>query len=221
MLENLLSSTTLDSNILFYSHLNEFPQDPRKIYNYVGQSEVALQYDFGKSTNAFVVQGVPVMRFTGGRGFKVPLSSTIASSDYTIESWAFVPYANRSDTMIFFGTASVTASNNGMSVGTSAGKIYTSDGFGGAIATSTSTPIDQFFHVAMQRKGGVVSVFVNGAMVTSRSHPVSDVHTTMGVGYYQEGSPARELTGYLSELCVTKAAKYTAPFSATYPLFQV
>jgi hypothetical protein len=89
---------------------------------------------------------------------------------------------------------------------------------GGFLLGTTVTVVNTWYHVAMCRSGSTVRLFVNGVQEASGTYStnVSGTATTTIGGFTSSGY---SMNGYLDDLRVTKAARYTTNF--TPPTSQV
>ena len=89
---------------------------------------------------------------------------------------------------------------------------------GGFLLGTTVTAVNTWYHVAMCRSGSTVRLFVNGIQEASGTYSSNITGTaTTTIGGFTSGGYS--MNGYLDDLRVTKAARYTANF--TPPTSQV
>ena len=82
---------------------------------------------------------------------------------------------------------------------------------GGFLTGTTVTAVNTWYHVAMCRSGSTVRLFVNGIQEASGTYStnVTGTATTTIGGFTSSGY---SMNGYLDDLRITKAARYTANF---------
>lgn len=89
------------------------------------------------------------------------------------------------------------------------------------LVSTTSLSLDTWYHIAVSRSGSSIKLFVDGAQEASATNSAtfdfSDTKTMIG-GNGWDGA-ASYFAGYIDELRITKAARYTTGFSAPTAAF--
>jgi hypothetical protein len=146
------------------------------------------------------------------------------TGDFTIESWFYLTRnssrqdlcGNYSGASTGWGVALGDASSNGM-------YFY----YGNTTYAATSAGLwstNRWNHIALSRKSGVLSIYLNGSIVSSASASV-DVSTTsystfIGAVTDTSGNPQLYCMGYLQDLKIYKGlAKYTENFTPPLPTY--
>ena len=146
------------------------------------------------------------------------------TGDFTIESWFYLTRnssrqdlcGNYSGASTGWGVALGDASSNGM-------YFY----YGNTTYAATSAGLwatNRWNHIALSRKSGVLSIYLNGSIVSSASASV-DVSTTsystfIGAVTDTSGNPQLYCMGYLQDFKIYKGlAKYTENFTPPLPTY--
>lgn len=167
--------------------------------------------------------------FDGNGDYLTVTNSTFTTSgDFTVECWAWVNSAQSGNYGGIFSTR-----DSGTTAGIAINILNTGyldfGAYPGGGYTSTATPYNQWFHVAMARSGSSsnnIKCFVNGALVGSITG-TSTTSTNSGAAiigrYYVNGTNQYFLNGYVSNLrYVVGTALYSANFTpSTTPLTAV
>lgn len=138
-----------------------------------------------------------------------------ATGDFTVEMWIYPTFTTSASQVCLFNTGIgyffLQFNNTTFSIGIA----------GSAISTSfTSTiPSNTWTHVAVSRTNSVVYGFVNGTLISS----ATDTSNFGQVGLWIGGlANATQLyTGYIDDIRVTRAGRYTATFPVPANAFNV
>jgi len=169
----------------------------------------------------------------------VPLSSTAVgvttpgfnmSGNFTIEGWVNltsygVGISGAKVTNTVFGTRQSSLAGIDLAINTNGTIIQVTYGTGSSgtvgLAASTSIALNTWYHVAYVRSGTTtktVTIYVNGQSVGSFSNSTvysSTLPVSLGALNFGASSPTnyRPLAGYLNDVRLTSAARYTANFT--------
>ena len=146
----------------------------------------------------------------------------IGSSDFTFETWVY-PYLGSSpyggggniftlggDGNGYFGLAvGMTGTAYGFAVSLSSGSGWYS------LATSTTPPINQWYHIAVTRSSGNIVYYVNGVAVLTGSFANSKTGSENYIGYYTNHSSNYDsFYGYLAGMrLVVGSVVYSGNFT--------
>lgn len=162
-------------------------------------------------------------KFEGGAYLDVSDSADFAlEADFTIEMWVWTDPATGAwirlvENEAYDVTGGWHLSYNG---GDQPGarrigwQVALNGGGGPRIDSDAALPTGQFVHLAVTRLGGIVRMFVNGA-VQLNTLSTAEVYTSkkLRIGAAQ-GSPVNYFVGYIDDIRITKGvARYTADFT--------
>jgi hypothetical protein len=179
-----------------------------------------------RAFNPFQKNTYSSMFFDGtGDYLSVPTTPALGfgTGDYTIEFYMYLtasPASSSKYTLLDFRTAA-NAQAHTCYVLNSAGTLYLGFYNGSADTTSSSQPVtlNNWVHCVWTRSSGVLKIFVNGVQAYSASMTADYTSTrplTIGA---PPGGGSEFLFGYIADLRITKAARYTANFTPpTAPL---
>jgi hypothetical protein len=143
--------------------------------------------------------------FTGSPG-------TTLSGDFTIEAWVYPINFSAGRSILCIGDS---FSNPGaMFYLASDGKLGIAYANARNFTGSTVATINAWNHVAFVRSGSTITGYLNGASqgTLSTSNTFSGTTSYIGAELYNGGIGGVIMYGYLSDLSITKAAKYTSVF---------
>lgn len=153
--------------------------------------------------------------FDGSGDYLSSSIGAIGTGDFTVEYWSYLNVLNSSLQPGYF---QISGTSGGLSATYTAGLLAFDNGSlyvnvgGTTIATSHTLVRYQWFHTAIVRSSGTVSVYVNGSLVstpTSITTNLTGTYIALG-GYYSTGYL---MTGYLSGFRVlVGTALYTSTF---------
>lgn len=208
-------------NVVFLTHLDSgtFSDVRGGTMTVVGGAVVsATQSRFGGNAADFTAGSNAAVRIA-------PL--TIGTGDFTVEGWAFANASGTSRTL--FSNSNSWTSN----AGGNAWWLGTSSSTGGndptklefayyGVETSSATgvlPLNQWYHWAISRKGGVVKCFVNGVQVISVTQ-AGNMSTPTGYSAVIGNLSTTNWYGYIDEVRITKGVgRYTANFPVNVDVF--
>jgi hypothetical protein len=137
------------------------------------------------------------------------------TGDFTVEMWVYPTFTQSVTQVCLFnlGTGGFFLQFNSttFSIGLS--------GIGTNVTFTDTIPSNTWTHVAVSRSGSTVYGFKNGALVSSAADT-----TNYGQGGFSVGAlldTTQKFTGYLDDVRVTRAARYTATFPVPANAFNV
>ena len=165
--------------------------------------------------------------FSGAAGsvVTVPYSSNFAfgANDFTLEAWVYPTAFNSNGGIVICNWHPSGATACAWQLGiTTGGFVYLAYGSGSSnptqISTTGAVPLNAWSHIAGVRFGNTFLVFANGTLLLSGaltgSLNAGDLPISIGgIQTYQSFS------GYIDEVRVTRAARYTASFSVPTAAF--
>lgn len=138
-------------------------------------------------------------------------SLTIGTGDFTVECWG--QFTNTGSNRTLF-----TVDQTGIQVyyrnASSDWAIYDS----GATASGVSVSNRTWYHVALVRSSGTITLYVDGTSVLSKSNS-SDLTGNITVGAF--GTTTDPMRGYITNLRVSDNARYTSNFTAPTSALEV
>jgi len=188
------------------------------IYDAAAQNNQITVGSAQASTTISPKWGVTSMKFNGTTDYLNPPSNpafAFGTGDFTLECWIYATAA--SDSAIYEGRAagSGTAGFTLTAFSSSVIRIYT--GAAVLIASSGTTYLNQWTHVAVVRASGTTTLYINGTSVGTSAGMgnLTDTTPLIGAGRYTGlTTPSSFFTGYLQDFRVTKGyARYTANFT--------
>jgi len=84
------------------------------------------------------------------------------------------------------------------------------------VPTGKGVPLKVWTHVAFTRAAGTIYIFTNGKLVASGSGFANYNFNTaynLGIGYFNDGTNVRFLSGYIDEFRLSNVARWTADFT--------
>lgn len=134
------------------------------------------------------------------------------TNDYTIEAFVYIP-------TLTGAPWSVMASRTSASTVSGQWSLYVlADGTVGFYDTSaiesgtTKVAAGAWYHIAVTRASGTQRMFINGTLVGSRTNTMAYNTTTIWIGGL--GNAAEYFNGFVDEVRITSACRYTASFTA-------
>jgi hypothetical protein len=147
------------------------------------------------------------------------------TGDFTIEFWLYLNTVSADQTIVS-NLSSATSVNPHIYLNGASNTIRFFTNSADRI-TGSSLSANTWYHIAVCRASGSTKMFINGTQTGSTYTDANNYGTTAPIGigtYWSSGSPVTTLTlnGYIDDLRVTKAARYTANFTpptAALPTF--
>ena len=155
------------------------------------------------------------MYFDGTGDYLVGYSPTVNlfalnTGNFTIETWFYLASVTTNQCFVDFRTSAT--STDGFFFGLASNGYIAVYANANIISTAVSLSINTWYHVALVRSAGTMTVYINGTSVTSSSNS-----TNFTNGNYRIGSSidaGQNLNGYLDDLRITKGiARYTSNFA--------
>jgi hypothetical protein len=159
-----------------------------------------------------------------GSRLEIPDSADLyfGSGDYTVEAWLYIPSLAASGNGSFFSQSSRVSDNanrqHAFGVNSDGLRVYwtTSGSDDNVLVFSVTPPTSQWIHVAFCRHSNVLRAYLNGTQVgTDQSHNTTYFNSTANIyvgsfgNYPEDGYAALGYAGYIDDLRITKAARYT------------
>jgi hypothetical protein len=172
-------------------------------------------------SNNVVKYGNSSIYFNGSSYCTLPYSTALnMPKDFTIETWVY-PIARLTSFPCVLNNYSTFGANGGFAIfaghNTSGSTKYNVYFNGANIINSTSTIVyNQWTHLALVRSGTTITLYVNGVSAgTSASQSATLVGTANSwwIGTAGDLASTSYFNGYISDLRVTRAARYTANFT--------
>ena len=141
-------------------------------------------------------------------------------TNYTIESWIYLPSVPASTYTMLFST---TGLNAYWGLRNSGGTLYLTNYDGVSIneqSSGVTVQSGQWTHVAWSRNGTIVKSFVNGEEVHSGTSSAYPNATGLKIGYSSNYVNQYYFSGYMDEVRVSNVARYTETFVAQNGIFQ-
>jgi hypothetical protein len=164
--------------------------------------------------------GPTAMYFDGTGDYLLPRTNSIGafgSGDFTIEFWINFVTVSSAQIILDFRTATSTVAPAISLKNTGVIYYYTGGGSPGERITGSTLSAGTWYHVAVCRSSGSTRMFVNGVQVGST---YTDTNVYVGaanrpwVGGLADGTtPAQWLNAYVSDLRITRFARYKANFT--------
>ena len=199
-----------------------YPFDNAGIFDKTGLNTLTLFGDVSTSTTQTKFADT-AMYFDGtGDGIQLPSESAkLGSGDFTIEFW--VRYSSISGYITLAGYGYGPQSVNGWIIQSGNGdgklKFYTTPSTVVASDTGSTVNTNQWYHIAIVRSSGTVTMYRDGTSVGSGSSSVDYSQTTSLAKFYIGGGSNSAfdnyyLHGYLENVQILKGvAKYTTNFT--------
>lgn len=136
-------------------------------------------------------------------------------ADFTIEFWCKLDAVQNTALVVVSGLLIYTGDGAWLAYHTSAGNIINK-----LDSASINLAAAQGVHIALVRKTGVLSLYINGVLLSSAAASINLTNTSARIGYFNTSNPAGS---YIDELRITKGvARYTENFTpptAEFPNF--
>ena len=151
-----------------------------------------------------------------------PIDTATSINDFTIASWLKITKLNPGGALVMgigtaypFGVAgfSVHLDGNPGGLNGSFGLGYTD---GGRSIDGTLPPANQWFHLAVVRNSGVVTIYMNGTSFVTFENEDSFTSTTLKIGVPQD-TISDGFPGCYAALVQANTALYTSDFSSNLP----
>lgn len=170
-------------------------------------TQSAIQSKFGGKSASFLNSNNNYLSVPYSSGFD------FGTGDFTVEMWLYLNSIT-GQTSLFSATTP-----NGFSVefqnSTSIGILRAETEWRSVV--SVSTPIGQWFHLAVSRASGIVRWYINGSKIGSDQSDSYNYSMNGGgafIGRYGNNNIAGAIDGYIDEIRITKGvARYTANFT--------
>lgn len=144
----------------------------------------------------------------------------LGTKDFTAEMWCRIAGTTAAYKTLFGTRFSNTTTTTGFAVGINAAKLYVySDSF--IIAEIGAVPLNGWFHVALVRKNGVFTLYLNGTAIGSKAAVYNFTDKVMSFGSNVDGTEPCKVAGTrFAEFRLSKEARYAANFtpSTTFAL---
>jgi hypothetical protein len=164
------------------------------------------------------------MYFDGSGDYLLPQSGpqyAFGTGNFTVECWIYATAAN--DSPIYESRTTGLGSTGFTLTALSSSVIRVYTGSSSLIASSGTTYLNTWTHVAVVRSGATTSLYINGTSVGTSAGMgnLTDQSTLIGAGRYSGVStPNAFFTGYIDDLRITKGfARYTSNFTAPTTAF--
>lgn len=180
-----------------------------------GNAQISTtQSKFGGASAAFDGAGDYLYYTETNTGF--------GSGDFTIECWI---YLNELKDQAIYDTSTLNDNNSGQRTNgfvwyiQADGKLQLYSAQNNRGASTTTLNIGQWYHLALTRTGSTWKYWINGQQdATAITHNVTITSTKVSIGLVAN-SPTYYLNGYIDELRVTAALRYTTNFSVPTAAF--
>ena len=127
-------------------------------------------------------------------------------ADFTIEFWCKLDAVQNTALVVVSGLLIYTGAGAWLAYHTSAGNIINK-----LDSASINLAAAQGVHIALVRKTGVLSLYINGVLLSSAAASINLTNTSARIGYFNTSNPAGS---YIDELRITKGvARYTENFT--------
>lgn len=169
----------------------------------VGSAQISTaQYKFGGSSMYFNGSGSYLLSTS------VP-SLALGGGDFTIELFC---YPNADGTLM--DTRDTTQNGIGINYGSFGGGFYVIGVSGIQISSSGTFSTGAWYHVAVVRNSGVITLYVNGVNQGTASVSTNLTDQRVTVGAYGLDRNTYQFNGYIDDFRITKGyARYTANFT--------
>jgi hypothetical protein len=146
----------------------------------------------------------------GGQNF------TFSTGDFTIEMWIYVVSGLNADIVYYDGRPTSTNGLYNIIYTNSTGKLVYSTNSADRITGTTTLSTGTWYHIAVCRSGTSTKLFLSGTQegstyTDSNSYIVGANRPVIGGNGYTLGNAL--LNGYIDDLRITKAARYTTTFT--------
>lgn len=153
------------------------------------------------------------------------LAFRVGSGDFTIECWVYFSGLSNSQSLVsLFNTNGV---NPGYTIYKNATthkmEFYAANGTPRLVSGSAVTT-GQWYHIAVVRNGSALVMYINGVSEASTTNTsfADETVNALYIGARADDIAATSVNGFIDDLRITKAARYTANFTpptATFPSF--
>lgn len=150
--------------------------------------------------------------FSGTTHLEIASSSDFSlSSDFTIETWAYVSPANQTyDCLLAFDNGWYFQIYNGYFRFANASVAF--------MESSAALPTNAWIHIAVCRSGNTLTLYINGNVSATTTN--TGTLGTTGKLYIGQNGTGYKYDGYLDEIRITKGvARYTSAFSVPTSAF--
>lgn len=155
--------------------------------------------------------------FDGSGDFLSSSSTVLAlgSGNFTVECWFYLTSTTVNQCFVDFRASSTATAGFFFGLNsTSQIQVFNNANI---IAFSSSIVINTWYHIALVRSGTTMTVYLNGVNITTGTSSTNFTDSNFRAG--SSVAAAQNLTGYMSNLRITKSAVYTANFTpSTLPL---
>jgi len=154
--------------------------------------------------------------FNGAGGYRIKYTTAFNLNliDWTIEAW--VNPAQIAKVMAVVSKDTYGANFDWCMVFPAGGKSIMLASSGTTVVLTAVIPvlvIGAWYHVAIVSHSGVITIYLNGTAVGSKTMGISNSDTTaLSVGCASYNNPSEFFNGYIDDLRITRAARYTANF---------
>jgi hypothetical protein len=194
-----------------FSIINDASGVKRKIQLY--SYETVSNFTKVNTPTISQISGYNGLAVLGGNSFLTVTDSSLAlgTGDFTVEAWIYAPNWNGYNVILGpYGGAASTSIAFGM--GQFDGMYAYSDGWVVNHGTSSALmKFNEWVHVAWVRSGTTVKTYINGQNAGTGASSQNYTNTVWGIGAQSTG--ADPFRGYIRNVRVTKAARYTSNFT--------
>jgi hypothetical protein len=173
---------------------------------------------YGKDFSYFFNGSTDYLTYAPGSG------NAFGTGDFTVECWVN-PTATIGSQYILDNRNATLGANGSWAFYFSSGQFSWFNGSTNYYVVGAQTPVGQWTHLAYCRASGTGRLFVNGTLQTATgdttSYSASANISYVGCRYNQQTSPNTFFLGYISQLRITKSARYTASFTPPTSSFTV
>jgi hypothetical protein len=139
-------------------------------------------------------------------------SNLLDGSTWTAEAWIRAASIGTNDRTIFSQYNSANANRTIFRI-TTTGAIQIFNGAQGSTTSSATITANQWYHIAFVRSSATtVTAFLDGIQVAQKTNFAGPTSTTTMIGGYF-GFPDDQWNGWIDDIRVTTAARYTANFT--------
>ncbi len=166
--------------------------------------------------------GGGAMYFDGSTGYISAAANAafaFGTNNFSVEAWIFPTFASYPTDAFIVGTdnSATTAPATQWALMLYNGEVAWLQGDGGIVQSNTVVPLNQWSHIAVQRTGGSMYLYVNGVLATG-TNSVANTNNYSSTGPLAIGSlastPGDYYAGYVSDLrVVNNGVAYTPSFT--------
>lgn len=183
------------------------PLPPRRITLPVALKGVPADFFSAPANGALNLDGASAVRIEMG-------SSTLPDGPFTVETWVMLPPDSPGGDLVSKAEQSEFALN--VASGVPGFHVFIGDKYESAIATAALQP-GTWHHVAGVYDGSSLRLFVNGQPAAERaasgSRKTNPLPLFIGANPDARSRPTQFLTGKIDEVRLSRAARYTGPFT--------